>query len=1325
MTITANDLKILQSERMTDFTDGGGRMTGIEVVNNQVNSVFSDISTSDRVIGRLSLRKLYLAVRAANSDPFLGGNSILCDPPWETGVAVTLFSTASWTDQRTDARNRLESYAIAGPESKWVLYGDHVIGQRQIRAHSLTNAASGSSSGDPVPGVGDVLMLTDAVNTQYVRVTEVMSRTTETFTDVNGDFRKDVIILEIGSTLRYSFAGAAVPKRISSESTAPTKIKTTQVADAAQYFGVKNLEVAADTGDTVVKVDNPYATLVPSAQSETALVDQLAGAQVAPIITAGTAAALTLSGTLNGSASPDYAVTRYFGMGCARGSVSLTVGGTALKDDGNGAIVPVSGTTTYGGTIDYVSGQLTLTNTSAWTQSVTATATPATAAPNTAHTWAETITTVNRRLTYTPNLQPVPAPGSLGVEYMALGRWYVLTDDGAGHLVGAAGAGTGTIDYATGSVMLTLGGLPDIDSAILYSWGNPSHVQMQVGEQVADPLRYALDTGGKAIRPTTLIIHWNAGAVAKTATDDGSGRLTGDGTGIVDYRNGVIDLYPALTPDAGFTIDYEYAPVGNRKSESLSATVASGAVDITLTTLPVVAKSARLKTTLTKTIGQAQVTYDAVFVDDGAGNLAEFKGYKVRRSHAAAATSMTVQLPADIVAGSVRIAGWDGITTHHSGPRWKWSDAGGSLVATTTLPSGLSLSINRTTGELTVTNTLGHTVKFDIRYQTERHEPVAGATINYSTGAIHLPLAKMKVEGAYAPAGWGYNFGSNVPSDGATATVDADYVYGSPSYSTTTAASPTVTLHFDLTPDSPDAILPGSVRFQAFGQTYVDRSGVLLRNVSAADNLGTPSGTVNYATGTVELTAAPAGGLANTLNPSALLTFRGEWTVQDVYLRSSGSPLALASVNVRAEPAAGGALITGTSAADGTITGTGVSGTVDWQTGIMALAFTAPVKPATILYNGVLVTYIPLDADLIGVDTVRLPLDGRVPIYRIGNWIVVHHTQETTLPNPVTAGSTHNLGRTRLTYAKLYDAAGDAVPITEYTVDLDAGTLTFAASINLTGFVQPLYVEHRIEDNALCSDVQVTGHIGLQRPLSHDFPLGSRVSSALVFGDMQARIANLFEQSSWTGVWSDTLIGSAPGAQFNAALYPITTTSQGAIKERWRLQFTSSTTFDLYGESVGLVASGTTSTPGDVPFEPQNPDAGVPYFSLPVLGFGGGWAAGNVIRFNTEAANYPAWVARTTLQGTSNIQVLHPSGITRSGNVATVAFAAAHGFSAGDWVSLSGSDQPPYNGVFRIFAVTTNNFGIKVSGSPATPATGVLSAQKADSFRMEMRGDSN
>jgi hypothetical protein len=199
-----------------------------------------------------------------------------------------------------------------------------------------------------------------------------------------------------------------------------------------------------------------------------------------------------------------------------------------------------------------------------------------------------------------------------------------------------------------------------------------------------------------------------------------------------------------------------------------------------------------------------------------------------------------------------------------------------------------------------------------------------------------------------------------------------------------------------------------------------------------------------------------------------------------------------------------------------------------------------------------------------------------------------------------------------------------------YTTDLDAGTAALKPNYVLGTLTLPLRAEHRVEDMALITDVQINGRLTLNKPLTHAYPANTSViSSAMVFGDLQARAFGKFSQESWGGVWSDSIIGNPTTAQYNDTLYPIATTNRGSLEENWALIFTTSTAFRVVGKNVGQIAVGNTSTD----LTPLNPATGAPYFTLQAAGWGSGWAAGNVTRFNTAGANYPVWVARTVLQG--------------------------------------------------------------------------------------------
>ena len=102
-----------------------------------------------------------------------------------------------------------------------------------------------------------------------------------------------------------------------------------------------------------------------------------------------------------------------------------------------------------------------------------------------------------------------------------------------------------------------------------------------------------------------------------------------------------------------------------------------------------------------------------------------------------------------------------------------------------------------------------------------------------------------------------------------------------------------------------------------------------------------------------------------------------------------------------------------------------------------------------------------------------------------------------------------------------------------------------------------------------------------------------------------------------------------PAAFYNTALAPIVVTNAGASTERWALRFTSTTAFQVIGEHVGVIGTGDINTD----CSPINPATGQPYLTIKALGWGSGWAAGNILRINTQGALCPAWVVRTIQPG--------------------------------------------------------------------------------------------
>lgn len=498
------------------------------------------------------------------------------------------------------------------------------------------------------------------------------------------------------------------------------------------------------------------------------------------------------------------------------------------------------------------------------------------------------------------------------------------------------------------------------------------------------------------------------------------------------------------------------------------------------------------------------------------------------------------------------------------------------------------------------------------------------------------------------------------------------YLQAGASVTATTEGHPSPPMRIYLGAGAAGPGVPGSVRFTFRGRTYVDRGGSLYYDIDPATNAGTLGGTYDYSTNTATLTSYGTG--ANTVSIVSLATRYTEFGVSGVMFRAPGSPLSEGSFTLRATTMEG-AELTGSADINGAITGASMKGQVDWATGLARIVFgdlvtaagneTQPwynadivdvdgkiwrplmVDPGSVFFGAVLVQSIPVDPSLIGIDPVRMPSDGRVLGFNPGWPAVVSHTAITTDASP-TAGAAVNLGRERLGFAEVYDASGKPVDQVWYTLDLDDGLLTWANPLNLSAYTLPIRIRHRIHDIALVADVQITGEITLATPLTHDYPPGTIVSGSLLFDTTQARITNVFDQQTYQpGVWSDVVVGAPAAGTYNTVLYPFEVGNDAAIDERWAIVFRSPTTVDVIGEKYGQVLSGVSISDDIAPINPAtvslaNP-GGKPFFTIRKEGWGGGWAAQNLVRFNALSATRPLWLARVVTPG----EITHPNDATR------------------------------------------------------------------------------
>lgn len=1167
MPIQEQNIVFVRHQVMDDVPEGGGAATGVQIIDGQMNNVFEDVSDLDRAYGRFNLRKVSVAVRTLSTDLFAGAKTVFTALPLDPAIGYTVFTTPDPFDTRTQAANRVEAYLFKGPMWHGALWENHIQGMRTINILQRINTLP--------PVIGKTLCLVQGEGTQnqreqYIRVTGVQV-TERTFTDSSGDYYRWQVTLELSDALRFDFTGHVANRMDNYNYTTGARLRDTSVADATRYYGAQALAQPAGLGDLTVRAASIYSQLVPSAQTETPLVNRpLAGDRIPMLPTA--ADPITYNAPGAAIAPGGRFVLR---TGSYPGTLSVTVGAVTYTDDAAGNAVRGG---VVIGRIDYAAGE-TLFNASAPTASGTASITylPATAAPQQAHTRAIPVTVENRRLNWIETLSPLPAAGSMEFSYMAQGNWYTLRADQSGNVTGTDPAyGVGLISAVTGVMQITLASLPDVGSQIMITWASPVHYTILAGgtaDAAAElELRYTL--AHAPVVPGTWTGTYPVGGTSRSATADTNGHITGTGvTGTIDHATGNVTLRFTAPPDRNTALANAYTWRDGADLYSGTAATLSG--------------------------GQFTVPGTAPFRNGGTMTLAVSGGPGGVPAYITSGGQLRVK------AGKHLPAGW-------TGNPYEWADQQVGVF-------------NAATGVATLTGTIA-----------------AGRKEWRTTGT----------ENGWLTGGWELHGTTYTITGVADIKIERDTAAFDPNAITAEQISPSeIGLTLDLTATTIDALVTGSVLASITGAIIIDRAGTLYANPDPATGTALTAGRIDYTTGLATLNwwqdataAAPA--------VLACLARYGNWTATDCAWRTPVAPLKPESLSITAVTADGDT-ITATADADGLITGPWIRGNVNYEYGTARAEFgrmesgtwePRHVDPGSIRYNAVAYSYLPLDANILGIDPVRLPPDGRVPIYRKGDLALITHaaTNAPATPTLVIDGAEQwyelPCGRTRIGWVRITDANGQPLT-TGYDLDRATGLIKFPT---LAGIATPLTVRHTVADLRMITDVQINGTLTLARPLSHNYPAGeSIVSSCLIHGDRRARVSAVWDQATWgTPQWSDAIVGDPATATLNTIDHPITVTNEGCDTDRWVLRCTNAAThaWELISEKRGLVWSGTYA-PGGANIAPINPrtrgadgQGGTPYMIIPGAANGGGWATGNIVRINTVGAIAHMWIARAIKQ---------------------------------------------------------------------------------------------
>lgn len=1025
-----------------------------------------------------------------------------------------------------------------------------------------------------IPEIGEVYLLRDVVagNEQYVRIADIDHEIMPYTIAAGGGYQTfERRRLDISLTSVLEHNFPGSDVRPSGAVGDHTEVLTTKIADAARYWGISNSVQSVTSGQTGIYVNDVYKPIVPSARKESAVLDQETALDSYQLVKS-TASPSTTSFGIAFYGVQDGVGVGYLPCAVEPGSLFLQIMNRATFEDNGDGTMTATGSSLPGAkvTINYKDGVITVVD-----------------------DWFSAGTVLNA------------------------GRYQICHFTPASVMVGRVLTAAEPVDNANRVQTFTR----------TFPEAKPS--------------------------PGTFVFSYRALGKWYEIKDEGIGNLQGAGVGSIDFQTGTVNITTEALPDPDSQILWSYLPDEKTTTTVLGYSSASNrqvVIDLPDDVQPgTVQISYTISTTEYIVTDSASVGVLASANGGGSGTVDYAEG-KARF------TPKDNTLNNFVPYLSLTQSGGDSSTVPMSS--YSAGVLSGTIPDAPIRPGSVSITalVNVSKlGTITVEERLfvDDGVGGWLLGGSDRSVSAVG-TVDYSTGVFSLGVGGTK-QGFRIKYGWkdtaaGKKWGSIAENYDIVTTPAGDAVvrYQQTSSATTSVAAHSVDFNTELTvdPGAGGKILPGSLVVDVVSHYHriFDRDGVIYKNFSHLTGSGTAIGEIDYSTGLITLTDNMNNSLVNN-NVIAGISVDASKQVDHVAFRTPGAPLNPGSVSITFTDVEGN-IINETANVAGQISGSKVQGTVDYQTGLVDLTFTDGADPVYVFpesgrYNAIIITALPLDANLIGLDPVRLPSDGRVPIYREGDICVIHHKAESVVTP--SANLVVNVGRTNIASAWVEDSNNKKLNPAAYTVDKAAGTLTFADPLTLedaggNALTAPFKVFNRIEHMSMINGVDVTGHISFIAPSGHDFPANETlVSSAKVWGDINSRYFNFFKQRTWSSGspnWTDSRVGDDTAAAYNDVDNPIEIANRGAVTEKWAIVFTGSTTFQVVGSELGIIATGNTSTD----LMPVNLNTGFPYFIVRAAGWGAGWAAGNVLRFDTEGCLAPGWICRTVLSGQGTIE---------------------------------------------------------------------------------------
>lgn len=156
----------------------------------------------------------------------------------------------------------------------------------------------------------------------------------------------------------------------------------------------------------------------------------------------------------------------------------------------------------------------------------------------------------------------------------------------------------------------------------------------------------------------------------------------------------------------------------------------------------------------------------------------------------------------------------------------------------------------------------------------------------------------------------------------------------------------------------------------------------------------------------------------------------------------------------------------------------------------------------------------------------------------------------------------------------------------------------------------------RLDDTSGEVDVRVQGTpswVGSQATINISGEVGRNFTQTVTVVSTKLSLSDIEATSN---SWVET---SSSGT-YDESSYPVVLYNVGTVTDSWTITFTDATNFTCSGASTGSVGSGSTASD----FQPVN--GASYYFKIDKDGWGGTWANGDTVTFNTVHAGKAVWV---------------------------------------------------------------------------------------------------